>query len=75
MCIRDRANTDSGEFVFQSGIKNKVDTVNYWNAESFSTILSLDGKKTLKMSTEGALLISVDSGIINYDFMILALSK
>lgn len=69
------ANTDSGEFVFQSGIKNKVDTVNYWNAESFSTILSLDGKKTLKMSTEGALLISVDSGIINYDFMILALSK
>lgn len=68
-------NTDSGEFVFHSGIKNKVDTVNYWPAESFNTIFSLDGKKTLKMSTEGALLITIDSGLIVYEFMILALSK
>ena len=69
------ANTDSGDFVFHTGIKNKVDTVNYWPAGAFSSILSLDGKKTFRLSPDGMMFITIDSGLIVYEFMILALAK
>ena len=68
-------NTDNGSFVFQKGITKKIDSTNFWPANAFGSILLLDGEKTVSMSTDGMIKITVDSGLIVYDFMILAQSK
>ena len=38
-------------------------------------ILSLDGKQTMKLSDQGAMQISVDSGLTNYNYILPAQSK
>jgi hypothetical protein len=69
------SNTDSGEFVFQKGIKKQIDCNSFWPAGSFGAILALDGEKTLHLSNDGMLKVVIDSGLIVYDFMILAQQK
>jgi hypothetical protein len=66
---------DHGSFVFHTDVDKKIDTSSFWPTAVFSAILSLDGTKTMALSSEGMIKISVDSGLIEYDFMILAQGK
>ena len=68
-------NTDNGEFVFQKGIKVHVDSVSLWPAAAFGAILALDGEKVMHLSNDGAIKIVVDSGLIVYEFSVLAQQK
>lgn len=68
-------NTDNGSFVFHKDVDKQIDSNSFWPASVFSTILTLDGTKTMSLSNDGMIKISVDSGLIAYEFMILAQSK
>ena len=69
------ANTDNGEFVFQKGVKVTVDSVSLWPAAAFGAILALDGEKVMHLSNDGMIKIVVDSGLIVYEFSVLAQQK
>jgi hypothetical protein len=46
-----------------------------WPVNSVINILSLSGDKTFKISDEGAAMITVDSGIAEYSYIIPAQTK
>ena len=69
------SNTDSGYFVFHKDVDKKVDSNSFWPSQVFTSILSLDGTKTISLSNDGMIKITVDSGLIVYDFMIVAQQK
>jgi hypothetical protein len=67
--------THAGNFVFQSNITGKLDKQWHWPVARFLSILNLFGDKTVKFSDEGAAEITVDSGLIEYRYIIPAQSK
>jgi len=69
-------NTHAGNFVFQAGVTGSfTKTVWHWPVNVVMAILSLPGDKTFKMSDEGASKITIDSGLIEYDYIIPAMTK
>jgi hypothetical protein len=46
-----------------------------WPVSAVISILSLSGDKTLKISDEGAAMITVDSGIAEYNYILPAQQK
>ena len=69
-------NTHAGNFVFASGISGSfTKTAWHWPVNAVMSILALPGNKTFKMSDEGASKITVDSGLIEYDYIIPAQTK
>lgn len=64
------ASTDSGNFVFQNNINHKIAGDWRWPAEHINVILGLVGDKKIYFSEKGLLKICVDSGLIEYDFLI-----
>lgn len=64
----------SGNFIFQSGIDPKVKMTVLLPIKQINGILSLSGDKTIRIGDLG-MMISVDSGLANYDYIIPMLSK
>ena len=69
------ASTHEGSFVFQPGITGKLKQNWSYPIAQFISILGLAGDKTLKFSDDGVALITVDSGLTNYNYYIPAQTK
>lgn len=67
--------THAGNFVFQAGITGTLSKGWNWPVSRFLSILGLSGDKKVKFSDEGAAEITVDSGLIEYRYIIPAQSK
>jgi hypothetical protein len=69
------ASTHAGEFVFQHGVEGALQHTWSWPVAQVQSILSLDGDLTMSISDQGAMKITVDSGIATYDYILPAQSK
>ena len=69
------ASTHAGEFVFQHGVEDTLAHTWSWPVAQVQAILSLDGDITMSISDQGAMMISVDSGMVKYDYILPAQSK
>ena len=69
------ASTHAGEFVFQHGVEGTLTHTWSGPVAQVQAILGLDGDKTLGISDQGAMQITVDSGLVKYDYILPAQSK
>jgi hypothetical protein len=69
------ASTHAGEFVFQPGIEGELNHAWSWPVAQVQSILNLDGDLTMSISSAGAMKITVDSGLVSYDYILPAQSK
>ena len=69
------ASTHAGEFVFQHGVEGTLTHTWSWPVAQVQAILGLDGDATMSISDQGAMMISVDSGMVKYDYILPAQSK
>ena len=69
------AASHAGDFVFEQGVSGTLTKSWAWPVNSVINILSLSGDKTFKISDEGAAMITVDSGIAEYSYIIPAQTK
>ena len=69
------ASTHAGEFVFQHGIEGSLQHTWSWPVAQVQAILNLDGELTMSISDQGAMMITVDSGMAKYDYILPAQSK
>lgn len=67
--------THAGEFVFQPGISGALKRSWSWPVKQVISILDLTGDKTMKISDDGAAMITVNSGIAEYNYILPAQSK
>ena len=67
--------THAGEFVFQHGVTGTLQHTWSWPVAQVQAILNLDGDATMSISDQGAMQISVDSGLVKYDYILPAQSK
>lgn len=67
--------THAGNFVFQAGVTGKLTKEWNWPITLVLSILSLQGDKVMRISDEGATEITVDSGLIEYKYIIPAQVK
>lgn len=67
--------THSGNFVFESDVKGQLKRAWSWPVSTVIGILSLTGDKVMKISDDGAAMITVNSGIATYNFILPAQSK
>jgi hypothetical protein len=65
----------AGDFVFQAGVTGTLTKAWAWPVAAVSSILSLSGDKTFRISDEGAAQITVDSGLATYDYILPAQRK
>ena len=68
-------NTHAGTFTFQHDIKGKLTHTWSWPVSQTLAILNLDGNKKLSITDQGAMTISVDSGMAKYDYILPAQQK
>jgi hypothetical protein len=64
-----------GNFIFQTGITGEIKSTWTYPAKQFLSIMSLVGDKEIKISDQGALKITVNSGVASYEYVMLALTK
>ena len=69
------ASTHAGSFVFQADVKSKLKQTWAWPVTQVMSILNLDGDKTMKIADAGAMMITVDSGLAEYNYILPAQSK
>jgi hypothetical protein len=69
------ASTHAGSFVFQTPATGKLKSVWSWPVTQVMSILSLAGDKTMRISDAGAMQITVDSGLAEYNYILPAQSK
>lgn len=69
------ASSHAGEFIFQSGVTGKLKQTWSWPVIQVMSILNLPGDITMKIADVGAMMITVDSGIATYDYILPAQSK
>jgi len=69
------ASTHAGEFVFQHSVDGTLQHTWSWPVAQVQSILSLDGDLTMSISDQGAMMITVDSGMAKYDYILPAQSK
>lgn len=69
------ASTHAGEFVFQNAVGGKLGHTWSWPVSQVQAILNLSGDITMSISDQGAMMISVDSGMAKYDYILPAQSK
>jgi len=67
--------THSGSFVFEAGVKGSLKRAWSWPVATVISILSLTGDKIMKISDDGAAMITVNSGIATYNYILPAQSK
>ena len=69
------ASTHAGSFVFQHDVGGKLKHTWSWPVSQVQSILNLNGKITMKISDAGAMQITVDSGVTEYNYILPAQSK
>lgn len=69
------ASTHAGEFVFEPNVTGKLKSTWAWPVIQVMSILALAGDKTMKISDAGAMMITVDSGMAEYNYILPAQSK
>ena len=69
------ASTHAGSFTFQHEVGGTLTHTWSWPVAQVQAILSLDGDKTMSISDQGAMQISIDSGLAKYDYILPAQSK
>jgi hypothetical protein len=67
--------THAGEFVFHSGASVTLKHAWAWPVQQVINILSLSGDKVMRISDDGAMQITVNSGLAVYDYILPAQSK
>jgi hypothetical protein len=67
--------THAGNFVFHAGVSGQLKRTWSWPVVQFMSILGSTGDKTVRISDDGAAMITVDSGIAVYNYILLAQSK
>jgi hypothetical protein len=69
------ASTHAGSFTFQHAVGGKLKHTWAWPVSQVQSILNLDGKVTMKIADAGAMQITVDSGVAEYNYILPAQSK
>lgn len=69
------ASTHAGSFTFHSGVSGKLRQTWSWPVAQVQSILNLAGDKTIRIADAGAMQITVDSGIAEYEYILPAQSK
>lgn len=69
------ASSHAGSFTFQANCGGKLKQTWAWPVSQVMSILNLDGDKTVKIADAGAMMITVDSGLAVYDYILPAQSK
>ena len=69
------AASHAGEFVFEHDITGSLKNTWSWPISEIQSILNLNGNLTMSISNQGAMKISVDSGLAQYNYICPALSK
>ena len=69
------ASTHAGSFTFESGVTGKLKQTWSWPVVQVMSILNLAGDKTVRIADVGAMQITVDSGIAEYNYILPAQSK
>ena len=69
------ANTHAGKFVFQGGVEGDLKHAWAYPVAQVQAILNLDGEATMSLSDQGAMQITVDSGLAKYNYIMPAQSK
>lgn len=69
------ASTHAGNFVFQAGVSGNLKQTWAWPVVQVMSILNLDGDKTMRIAEAGAMQITVDSGLAEYNYILPAQSK
>jgi hypothetical protein len=69
------AGTHAGSFVFQADVKAKFKNNWAWPVQQVMSILNLGGDITMKLTDAGAMQITVDSGLAEYNYILPAQSK
>jgi hypothetical protein len=67
--------THSGNFVFHPGVSGTLKRAWAWPISTVISILDLTGDKTFRISDDGAAMITVDSGLAVYNYILPAQSK
>lgn len=68
-------NTHAGSFTFQHNVEGKLSHTWAWPIDKVISILNLGGDKTMSITDQGAMKISVDSGMATYDYILPAQQK
>lgn len=69
------ASSHAGNFVFDNNVSGTLSKSWHWPVAAVLAIFALPGNKTFKISDEGAAMITVDSGIADYNYIIPAQTK
>lgn len=69
------ASTHAGSFVFQHDVQGSLKQVWAWPITQTISILGLSGDLTMSISDSGAMMITVDSGIAEYNYILPAQTK
>jgi hypothetical protein len=69
------ASSHAGSFIFHTGVTGTLKHTWSWPVQQVQAILNLDGKITMKISDNGAMQITVDSGVATYNYILPAQSK
>jgi hypothetical protein len=69
------AATHAGLFTFHHSIEGQLVHTWAWPISNVISILNLDGDKTVSITDQGAMKISVDSGMAKYDYILPAQQK
>ena len=69
------ASTHAGSFIFEANIEGNLAHTWSWPVSQVQAILNLSGDTTMSISDQGAMMISVDSGMAKYDYILPAQSK
>jgi hypothetical protein len=67
--------THAGEFVFHPGVSGTLKHVWAWPVKQVISILDLVGDKVMRIAEDGAMQITVDSGLAEYTYTLPAQSK
>jgi len=67
--------THAGEFVFQHNISGALKHAWSWPVKQFISIMDLTGDKIVRISDDGAAMITVNSGIAEYNYILPAQQK
>jgi hypothetical protein len=68
-------NTHAGKFTFHHGVTGTLKHTWAWPVEAVQKILGLDGDKKLSITDQGAMMITVDSGMAEYNYILPAQQK
>ena len=67
--------THAGNFVFQPDVTGQLKRAWSWPIKTFISIMDLTGDKVVKISDDGAAMITLDSGLAVYNYILPAQSK